>query len=296
MTVKTCSCHTSSMAVCDYPGGCGSSGGCCTAERACRNGERCAGRTPHGPYLTPDPLCLPCLGRDRRDIAALDVDYLDLAQLHETSLSQAIVEKTSGSAESPMLLAGHVEALQAEIVHVALTWEAELRAVCHLPGPETLAPLADWHTTVSKPRPIARLRPAAALQRALRVIVPRVERLSKLPATPVCPTGVEDPFTDVEGWQAVQHLASLHGRARGFLGRTTRKFWIPGECWTCDARPTPGVDGPLWRSEPTFAHPGTDGARDPMQVNCSKCAAARPYPDYETYTATLFWPELQAAA
>lgn len=259
----------------------------------CLSGTACKAHNGQ-PYPTGQPLCPDCLDAAARDIRGLLYDYLDLAQLHEASLSQAINERTSGSPESPMLLSGHVEALQAEIVHVLSVWEYELRVVCKLHNPATYAPLwrtsvYDHHNLITCGDVLNRARPGAVVQRAVATITPRLGRLAALPETVVCATGIEDEPTSVWGWQAVHQLQTLHARARGMLGRTTRRFWIPGECWSCDARPTAGVDGPLYRSEPRF-----EG--DPMQVSCSPCGAYRPHADYETYMATMEWPELEQVA
>lgn len=257
----------------------------------CHNGEHCKNTELVGTRRlgapTNDPLCYPCLDAAGRDTQALVYDYLDLAQLHEASMSQAITEKTAGSKEKQMLIVAHVEALQAEIVHVATTWEYEVRVAARLSDPYVSAPVADWHTTISKPTPLAKVRPGAAVQRAVGILAPRMRLLSLLPPTAVCRAGVEDPPEDIAGWEAVRHLQTLHQRARGALGRTRRTFWIPGECWSCDARPKIGVDGPLYRSEPSQYE-------DPMQVSCDRCTATRAYPDYETYMATLFWPDTAA--
>lgn len=293
---RDCACHTSSYATCDHPGGCGTTGGCC-APRHCQAGDHCKDRDPNTrqPQPTTDPLCRPCLDAAHRDTRNLTYDYLDLAQLHETSLSQAASEHTSGGGhESPTLIADHVEALQAEILHAASLWEHALRAANRLHNPRTFAPL--WHTrvydhynlTTGAPA-VRKARAGAVVQRAVAVIAPRLEQLAKLPPVTVCATGIEDPPAPMRGWEAVLHLTGLHARARSYLGRTRRTFWIPGECWQCDAKPLRGVDGPLWRSEPR-------DREDPMQVGCSKCGAQRPYPDYEQYMATLLWPELEAAA
>nr|WP_221374379.1 hypothetical protein [Actinoplanes polyasparticus] len=258
-------------------------------DGTCNNADRCAGYDPQlklGAH-TSRPLCGDCLDQAARNIRSLVFDYLDLAQLHEPTLSQAIAERASGSKERPIPISQHVEALQAEIVHVTTTWEYELRVACRLSDPGTVRP--SWRVTTSNYEPALKTRPGTAVQRAVEVIGSRLERLSQLPATVVCPTGVDDEPADMYGWQAVQQLTDLHGRARGMLGRTTRRFWIPGECWACPSRPVRGVDGPLYRSEPKF-----EG--DPMQVNCDKCSAYRAYPDYETYMATLLWPELEVAA
>lgn len=257
--------------------------GSCRGERGCKAYGR---DVANQPALTDDPLCDACLDCARPDIRALVYDYLDLAQLHETSLSQAISEKTAGSKESPMLLAGQVEELQAEILHVTTTWEGEVRSAANLTTGRRL-PVPAWATTRSHPLPLVRVRAGAAVQRALGILLPRLRNLSLLPAVAVRPAGIEDDPEDVAGWEAVHHLQSLHGRARAALGRTRRTFWIPGECWSCDARPVRGVDGPLYRSEPRRFE-------DPMEVRCDKCGAIRPYPDYEHYMTGLLWPDLAA--
>ena len=260
-------------------------------EQVCNSGEHCRAFDPvlkHA-YPTSDPLCRSCLDHAQPAVRGLVFDYLDLAQLHEPAMSQAPSEHTGGSKEKPILINAHVEALQAEILHVTGLWEYELRVACNLADPYVSAPVADWHTTLSKPTPLARVRPGAAVQRAIGIIGPRLERLSRLPATQVCPAGVEDEPRPMEGWEAVHHLEALHQRARGMLGRTRRTFWIPGECWQCGAHPVRGVDGPLYRSEPREAE-------DPMQVSCDKCHASRPYPDYERYMVELLWPHLEVAA
>lgn len=273
--------HTTHPANGPAPGTCRSWGDCKAFDPATKQG--CATR---------DPLCPACLESAERDVPALIYDYVDLEQLHEAALSQAINEKTSGSAEAAMLIAAHVEALQAEMVHVSTTWEEEVRYRQRLADPHAPAPVASWNTTITLPVPPSRVRAGVALQRAVGILTPRLPFLSRLEPVAVCPTGSEDDWQDVAGWQAIHHLQHLHKRARAALGRTRRTFWIPGACWACEARPTPGDDGPLWRGEPRFEH-------DPMQVECGKCRAYRPYADYEVYEQTLRWPLLtdeQAAA
>jgi hypothetical protein len=260
-----------------------------TDQRTCNSGPACKDHNGRTAHPTEHPLCPACLDAADHDIRALVYDYLDLAQLHETSLSQAINEKTTGSLlESPMLLSGHVEALQAEIVHATAMWEYELRVAGRLSDPNTYAPL--WRTTVYDHIDLIRhgartikARGGASVQRAVGIILPRLARLAALPETLVCPTGVEDEPQPMAGWQAIHQLQQLHGRARSTLGRTVRRFWIPGECWTCNAKPKLGEDGPLYRSEPRFPE-------DPMQVNCDRCGAYRAYADYEQFQANLQWP------
>ncbi len=287
-----CSCHTNIYAACDVPGGCGSTGcGRTTTAGTCLSAEHCKAFNPATKRAadTPDPLCGDCIDAAGRDVRALVYDYLDLAQLHEASMSQAINEKTAGSKDSPMLIAGHVEALQAEIVHVATTWEYEVRVAARLSDPHARVPVADWHTTLSRPAPEPKVRAGHAAQRAVGILAPRLRALSLIGPTAVCPTGVEDDPTDVAGWEAVHHLQRLHRRARHMLGRTRRTFWLAGDCPDCDARTVPGVDGPLYRSEPAHPH-------DPMSVCCDRCRMARPYADFEHYMLNLVWPQTAGAA
>lgn len=258
--------------------------------------EGCAsGLACKAPDDTPKrgPLCDHCLDGAGRDIRGLVYDFLDLAQLQEPAMSQAPSETSGGSREAPMPLSGHVEALQAEIVHVLSVWEYELRIACRLSNPKTFAPL--WRTAVYDGIDFVRRNPATykaragkIVQRAAAIIAPRLDRLAALPAVTVCPTGIEDEPVPMTGWEAIHQLQDLHGRCRGVLGRTTRKFWIPGECWHCGAHPVRDVDGPLFRSEPRHHE-------DPMEVHCARCDATRGYRDYETYMSTLLWPEPVAA-
>lgn len=261
----------------------------------CHSDQHCRAHDGHTAYPTSRPLCDACLEAAQPDVKGLVYDYLDLAQLHAPAMSQAPSEHTSGgSTEAAIPLAVHVDELQAEIVHVLSTWEYEIRVACRLSDPGTFAPL--WRSTVydtlnlGTRNPVThRARAGSVVQRAVALLAPHLDRLAALPSTLVCPRGIEDEPVEMHGWEAVHHLQALHGRARGALGRTTRKFWIPGECWACDARPKPGEDGPLYRSEP-------HRFKDEMQVNCTQCHAYRPYPDYETYMATLLWPDVATDA
>lgn len=292
----SCSCHTNAFAACSYPGGCGSSGGCCSAAPAgsCASGSACRSlRLEDTPALR-GPLCDACLTAAEPEVRGLVYDYLDLAQLHEASMSQAPSEHTSGGGhESPILLSGHVEALQAEIVHVTGLWEHALRAVDRLHNPRTFTPT--WRTSIYDHRNLTsgatvlrKGRAGALVQRAIGVIAPRLTKLATLPPLTVCPAGIEDEPVKMAGWEAVQHLQNLHARSRSTLGRTVRRFWIYGDCWACGARQIYGIDGPLWRSEPR-----TEG--DPLEVHCGTCAASRPYPDYERYMLDAEWPETAVA-
>ncbi len=116
------------------------------------------------------PLCEAELRNAGRDVPLLLFDYLDLEQQLPRSLSQALDGQPSARPGPPIPLALAPEALQAEIVHVLTTWEAEVRARCGLSEPPERGPNLPWHTTVSKRPPLARVRAGAAVQRALAVL------------------------------------------------------------------------------------------------------------------------------
>ncbi|MFI7073586.1 hypothetical protein [Micromonospora sediminicola] len=260
-----------------------------TTTSLCVNGTRCHGYQPDTRAASPataGPWCTPCLDLPARDIRALTLDYLDLAQLHEASLSQALRDRTTGSHESPLLIAGQVQALQAEIVHAATTWEQEVRAAARLTQPEQAAPVAAWHTTITHPTPTGAGRPGHQVQRAATLLAAHIGTLASLPATTVFPAGCEDQPTDMTGADAIGHLTQLHQRARGMLGRTHPRPWIPGDCWHCPARdrdPEWAEGGPLWRDTPRHAE-------DQPTVYCAACHHTRPYTDYEQYMTALEWP------
>lgn len=238
-------------------------------DRQCISDTRCKGYdhiTKQPAWTDPGcPFCEACLAAARRDVRTLLYDWLDLAQLQLPSLSQAINPQRSAHRDPPMPLRAEPEALQREIHHVLTTWETEVRAAAGLPDLPALA------------------QHGAAVQRAVTVLEPRIRLLACLPPTAVCPTGCEDEFTDVAGWEAVAHLQRLRARARSMLGWTHRSRWVPGDCWACDGRDADDLDGPLYRPEPRYEE-------DACDVYCDRCQRSRPAADYEEYMLTLRWP------
>lgn len=258
-----CACHANPFAPCSELGGCGSAGCGRTTPwdpAYCRNGDRCKAFDPAakhpGHVLGGDTLCDPCLASAERDVRALVYDWLDLAQLQEPSLSQAPADSPGGGKEPPMPLNGGAEALQAEIVHVLSTWEAEVRAAAGLP------------------EPAARVRAGRAVQRAVTVLAPRMRMLSRIAPTAVFPTGCEDEPRDVAGWEAVHHLQRLHGRARGMLGRTRRTRRLPGSCPDCYSD--------LYQDEPRYRD-------DECPVRCgdNQCGRQWTYDDYQAWAGDI---------
>ncbi|MEV0214279.1 hypothetical protein [Micromonospora sp. NPDC050695] len=234
------------------------SGRHCVSDTRCRAYDRLA-KPPAAAPVTTSPLCDDCLTAAERDVSNLVYDYVDLEQLQAPSLSQALNMQPSGKAAPPMPLNGGAEALQAEIVHVATTWEDVIRDHARLSARNT------------QPR-----RPGAQLDDAIRVLLPRLRQLANLGATDVYPTGCEDPVTDMAGWEAIHHLQHLHQRARGMLGRTHRTTHLPGTCSGC------GLDE-LHRDDPREPD-------DPCDVYCNNCHTAWPHTDYQQYVTQLVWP------
>jgi hypothetical protein len=247
-------------------------------ESACREWDPYS-KTPG--WAVAGPLCETELRVAARDVPMLLFDFLDLEQMLPRPLSQALDGQPSGKPGPPTPLALAPEALQAEIVHVLTTWEVEIRAGCNLSDPPTFGPNLPWHTTVSKRPPLARVRPGAAVQRAVGVLAPRLDVLARMPATAVQATGTEDPCEDVYGWEAVLHLCRLHARARSMLGRTRRTAQLPGDCSGCGA-----FD--LRRDEPR-----DEG--DPCPVYCGRCARQWSDDEYQRYVSLMVAPGLAAA-
>jgi hypothetical protein len=235
------------------------------------------------------PLCETEVRVASRDVPLLLWDVLDLEQMIPRSLSQALDGQPSGKPGPPVPLALAPEALQAEIVHVLTTWEAEVRAVCRLSAVPVRGVAAPWHTTVTKLSPPARVRPGAAVQRAVAVLAPRMDVLARVAPVTVYRTGADgDSFQtpvaeDVAGWEAVLHLSRLHARARSMLGRTRRTFLVPGSCSfpDPDGDPEKCCGGALFRDEPRFAE-------DPCDVYCGRCEKGRWTADqYDRYVGSM---------
>lgn len=242
----------------------------------CRSGDRCPDNT-HG---QPAPrgrtqLCDRCLDhaveQARTDIHSLLFDWLDLEQLHHPSLAQALTGQPNGSPQPAMPLNGAADALQAEIAWALGTWEHAVRADRQLHQPPTNA-----------------VRAGHRVWRAVTLLTRHTRTLAELPARPVQAAGCEDPPAPMDGVDALHHLSKLHARARGMLGRTRRTFWVPGDCSHCGATQTPGVPGPLYRSEPR-----DEGDEPP--VYCDRCGNSRTEADYQRYLTMLVWPALHSS-
>ncbi len=126
--------------------------------------------------------------------------------------------------------------------------------------------------TATNPAPHPRVRPGVEVQRAAGFVAAQIDALSRIGPVAVLPTGCEDDPEDVAGWEAVIHLADLHRRARGMLGRTRRTSDVPGSCSTCA--------GVLYRDEPSYE-------ADPCPVYCGTCHTTWTYDEYERYVGLM---------
>jgi hypothetical protein len=185
--------------------------GPCVASTRCRSYDR-AHRAPG--IAVALALCEPCIDTAGLAVGKLLLDWDDLAGLL-TEQHTGGGEIVSGTRERPIPLDTGADALQAEIVHVATTW---WWALVDQRG------LAD-HAVPAHPR----LRLAAAL----RVVHPRVRDIVSLDPVLIRPTGVEDEFTRVEGWQGLLHLEHLHDRAVTAVGLTDPVTSLYGACPEC---------------------------------------------------------------
>lgn len=217
---------------------------------ACRAGHRCVALDPTT-RLPADAgtaaLCDPCLDRAAADIAALPADYVALdAQLVPGRGGEG--QRVGGGpveAEVPINL--HIEALQREIFFALTGWERPVRWVERLPDRST-----------------GRVRDGWAVQRAARLLAPRVAILARLGPTSILVAGpvVRDGVT------GLAELRALHRRARVLVGDVRRPALLPGSCSGCGAMA-------LHRDN------GSD------TVWCAVCHRRWTYDDYQRYVGLM---------
>jgi len=231
-------------------------------DTLCRTGTRCPGYTPSldqpNPATPAHPLCDACLTAASRDIAHLLYDWVDLEQLHNPAMSQALDPQPHGDPTPPMPLNAAADTLMAEIRHTTTTW-ADITC-----------------TRIGQPEP-APARPGREVQRATALLAHHTSTLARTPATAVYPTGCEDPPQDVTGWQAVHHLQHLRRRARSLLGWTRPTRRLPGTCPQCHA--------PIQQDTPRRAD-------DPTPVYCTRhCGWQIDHNHYETWVVDILTPQ-----
>lgn len=215
---------------------------------ACHSGERCVAydrTTNTAAWVDRCPLCDDCLTISARDISRLAADHTDLdAHLWPDQLGQHLDGQPIAHGERPIPIAGHVDALQREIVHSVTTWEEIL---------------ADRISAA----PTGRLSAAVTLLnthvRVLACIEASEATVSQL-------RGCEDPWVAHSGVDAITHLRRLHRRTLAVTGITTDTRDMPGHC------PNPRC------ARMTLRH---DNGSD--QVYCARCGKVQTLDDYDRY-------------
>jgi hypothetical protein len=174
---------------------------------ACHNAERCVAydrATKTAPWVDRCPLCEDCLVVTARDIRRLPADHADLEQhLWLDQLGQHLDSQPIGSGETPMPMAGHVDALRREIVQVVTTWAEILADRCSL---------------------------ATAGRDPAVLLATHVGRLAMLGPQVVNGPTRHDPPVEMVGLDAIADLRHLHRRALAVTGITSDTRDMPGHC------------------------------------------------------------------
>jgi hypothetical protein len=191
----------------------------------------------------PAQLCVGCLDVARRDLTGLVRDYVDL----ENVLAEVAgrLERVTGTRDRSIPLAVGAEALQRDIWHLLTTWEEIIIEHCGL-----------------RATPAGQTRDGFAVQRAARLLMPRLKILAGLGAWAVFPTGTDNPPADVTGAEAILAMRALHHRVGWAIGLRHLVHALAGACWQC------GIHGGLRRN---------DGSE---KVWCELCKAVSTWDDY----------------
>jgi hypothetical protein len=218
---------------------------------ACHNADRCVAydrTTKTTPWVDRTPLCDDCLTITARDIARLPADHQDLyAHLWPDQLGQHLDGQPIGSGEQPMPLAGHVDALQRDIVHTVTTWDEILRDRL---GLADRTGYTAW----------------AGLRAACDILTAHVRRLALLGPVAVNGPTLHHPPVELTGLDAIDALRWLHRRALAVTGITTDTRTMPGYC------PNPRCGRPALRHD--------NGKND---VYCAHCGHLQTLDDYDRY-------------
>lgn len=198
----------------------------------------------------PSRLCSTCLDTSRHDVKALVRDYADLENVMADLGGR--LERVSGTQEPGVNIALGAEALQRDIWHTVTTWEEIIRD----------------HSGLNDVYP-GRTRDGWAVQRAVRILSPRLDVLSAMGPTAIFPRGIEHGPEDVTGIEAIQTMRRLHRRVGWAIGLRHLKHQLPGPCDNC------GIEGGLRRD---------DGTED---VYCALCQSQSTWDDYRRQTTQL---------
>lgn len=199
----------------------------------------------HGPAFTDGRnLCRECERGTARDIGLLVYDFVDLSQLTPRERTAPEVRIARARAGSQLPLSLRILTVRDNIVDLLTHWERVLAT-----GAVT------W-------RPSEPVRDGYAVQRAVGVVAPQVDRVAgvDLRAYPDQPTHLD------VGVLGLLELRTLHRRAAAYTALTARVVGLPGECpdRTCRARRLTRREGG-----------GT--------VSCGRCGGRWAYEDYQRY-------------
>lgn len=266
-----------------------------SAERTCAAGERCKGfdhakKRPALLDATSPALCPDCIRAAERDVRNLPADYVALEQLIPPSLGEwSDGQPKRGRGELPLPLREYVLVLQRNIWWVLTAWEPVARDMDRLSDEARIGVREGW-----------------AVQRAVQVIAPRLDRLAKLgPQDMADYPALDDTVESAVVWgpdrqypsqqspdrrhlaightaptgaDGILHLVRLHSLASAMTGLTERVRRLPGSCHECKE------DDVLRQHHPRqFKH-------DPP-VWCKECGAWRPYDEYERLMRLIVWQE-----
>lgn len=252
-----------------------------SAERLCVAAERCQEydkAKKRAALLGPGaaPLCPDCLRHAERDVRALPSDYVALEQLLPPSLGEwSDGQPKRGRGELPLPLREYVLVLQRHIWWVVTAWEPVVRELDRLSDEVRVGVREGW-----------------AIQRAVEVIAPRLEKLAcvgqvdmadypnpddKLAGPVVWGPGRSSiAHTAPNGTDGILHMVRLHSLARTMTGLTSPVRRLPGFCHQCKEDDVLRQHQPRQRSD------------DPP-VWCEECGAWQPYDEYERMMKLVVW-------
>ena len=250
----------------------------CACDRFC--GER---DYQGHPQLGPRSFCDTDHRRIGEAITRLPETYAELRLLLPVTGQQE--ERVTGSREAPIPVNLDVDAFMRQVVHVACSWEDQVRAAVRL---------ADL--------PDGRRRDGVALAQACRTLAAHLTPLLALPAetkTRYVPPSKRDDLppgswwadtagdtwthTDMDGTAAGLEFLQLHGRARGILGLTRQRRRITEV--PCDG----------CRGKTLVQSEAKAGGWEPL-VRCTACPMSYGGANYDLLLGRVYQVQLAALA
>ncbi len=254
----------------------------------CRFGPHCRTRRAGRPGDAElHGLCWPCEQHGRHAISQLPHQWYALGGIIGRDTGRGGITGATTTAEAPIPLREHIDALQREIVYVLATWEEPVRDVAHLSDVATCG-----------------VRDATVVRRAARVLTNHYPTLLGLPPTTVRRYTSDElvwmpgelyaaTYVDeLDGPAAVTVLADLYRRADRTLGNV--RAWEPRSApcppdryGGCGLAELPAEDGSIrtalvWEIGSDF-------------VQCRNCGWTIDVDRYRWYAETLIPPAARPA-